>query len=45
MNVNVLALMNGMHPDDTLRAGQRISVCREGASTHTVRRARGVHRA
>src|SRR5579863_8785245 len=24
MNVNVLALMNGMHPDDTLRAGQRI---------------------
>ena len=37
MNVNVLALMNGMHPDDTLRAGQRIRLS-EGASTHTVRR-------
>ena len=37
MNVNMLALMNGMHPDDTLRAGQRIRLS-EGASTHTVRR-------
>src|SRR5580700_6653886 len=37
MNVNVLALMNGLHPDDTLRAGQRIRLS-EGASTHTVRR-------
>jgi membrane-bound lytic murein transglycosylase D len=24
MNVNTLAMMNGMHPDDALRAGQRI---------------------
>ena len=28
MNVNTLALMNGMHPDDQLRAGQRIRLSR-----------------
>jgi membrane-bound lytic murein transglycosylase D len=31
MNVNTLALLNGMHPDDALRAGQRIRLS-EGSS-------------
>jgi membrane-bound lytic murein transglycosylase D len=38
MNVNTLALMNGMHPDDALRAGQRIRLSSGSGSTHTGRR-------
>jgi membrane-bound lytic murein transglycosylase D len=37
INVNLLALMNGIHPDDQLRAGQRIRLS-EGALVHAVRR-------
>ena len=40
MNVNTLAAMNGMHPGDALRAGQRIKLTTAGstASTHKARR-------
>ncbi len=38
MDVNTLALMNGMHPDDQLRAGQHIKLSSDSAgSTHKVR--------
>jgi membrane-bound lytic murein transglycosylase D len=38
MDVNTLALMNGMHPDDQLRAGQHIKLSSDsGGSTHKVR--------
>jgi membrane-bound lytic murein transglycosylase D len=39
MDVHTLAVMNGMHPDDALRAGQRITLSSgSGAPTHKVRR-------
>jgi membrane-bound lytic murein transglycosylase D len=40
MDVNTLAVMNGMHPDDALRAGQRIklSAGSSGGSPHKARR-------
>jgi membrane-bound lytic murein transglycosylase D len=38
MNVNTLAMMNGLHPSDALRAGQRIRVSSGTGSTHAVRR-------
>ena len=39
MDVNTLALMNGMHPDDQLRAGQHIKLSSgSAASVHKVRR-------
>jgi peptidoglycan lytic transglycosylase D len=38
MNVNTLAMMNGLQPSDALRAGQRIRVSSGTGSTHTVRR-------
>jgi len=40
MNVNTLAMMNGLHPGDTLRAGQRIRLSSGGSrsSGHTHRR-------
>jgi membrane-bound lytic murein transglycosylase D len=39
MNVNTLAVMNGLHPDDPLRAGQRIRLSSGStASGHTARR-------
>ena len=31
MNVNKLAMMNGMHPGDTLRAGQKIKLSGSGS--------------
>jgi membrane-bound lytic murein transglycosylase D len=37
MNVNTLAMMNGMHPDDALRAGQRIRLS-SGAGGQSARR-------
>jgi membrane-bound lytic murein transglycosylase D len=37
MNVNTLASMNGLHPDDALRAGQRIRLSAD-SGTHTARR-------
>jgi membrane-bound lytic murein transglycosylase D len=37
MNVNTLATMNGMHPDDALRAGQRIRLSAD-SGTHAARR-------
>ena len=38
MDVHTLALMNGMHPDDELRAGQRITLSSSsGAPSHKVR--------
>ncbi len=38
MDVNTLALMNGMHPDDELRAGQHIKLSSgSAASVHKVR--------
>ncbi len=38
MDVNTLALMNGMHPDDQLRAGQHIKLSSgSAASVHKVR--------
>lgn len=40
MNVNTLALLNGMHPDDPLRAGQRIRLA--GGETAHAPRARRV---
>jgi membrane-bound lytic murein transglycosylase D len=40
MNVNTLAMLNGLHPDDPLRAGQRIRLTSGGGSGggHAVRR-------
>jgi membrane-bound lytic murein transglycosylase D len=39
MNVNTLAAMNGMHPNDALRAGQHIRLTTESpAPTHKARR-------
>jgi membrane-bound lytic murein transglycosylase D len=38
MNVNTLAMMNGLQPSDALRAGQRIRVSSGTGSTHAVRR-------
>jgi len=39
MDVHTLALMNGMHPDDALRAGQRIKLSSgSSAATHRARR-------
>jgi membrane-bound lytic murein transglycosylase D len=40
LNVNTLATMNGMHPGDTLRAGQRIrlSAGTGSGTTHSARR-------
>jgi len=40
MNVNTLATLNGLHPDDPLRAGQRIRLTSGGGSGggHAVRR-------
>jgi membrane-bound lytic murein transglycosylase D len=39
INVNTLALMNGLHPGDRLRAGQRIRLTSgTGGSSHTARR-------
>ncbi len=49
MDVNTLAVMNGMHPSDTLRAGQRLKLTKKSSSgaassgksrkvTYTVRR-------
>jgi membrane-bound lytic murein transglycosylase D len=44
MNVNTLALLNGMHPGDPLRAGQRIRLGGGGGeSTHTTRARRVVY--
>ena len=37
MSVDTLALMNGMHPDDALRAGQRIKLSQGSAAPHKVR--------
>jgi membrane-bound lytic murein transglycosylase D len=37
MNVNTLATMNGMHPDDALHAGQRIRLSTD-SGTHSSRR-------
>jgi membrane-bound lytic murein transglycosylase D len=42
MNVNTLALLNGMQPGDPLRAGQRIRLA-GGESTHTTRARRVVY--
>lgn len=36
MNVNTLALLNGMHPDDALRAGQRIRLSEGGSAPRHV---------
>jgi membrane-bound lytic murein transglycosylase D len=36
MNVNTLALLNGMHPDDALRAGQRIRLSEGGGAPRHV---------
>ena len=40
MNVNTLAMLNGLHPDDALRAGQRIRLSSgtSRGSGHTRRR-------
>ena len=38
MNVNTLALLNGLHPDDALRAGQRIRLSEGSASRHVSHR-------
>jgi peptidoglycan lytic transglycosylase D len=38
INVNTLAMMNGLQPGDPLRAGQRIRVSSGSGSTHTARR-------
>jgi membrane-bound lytic murein transglycosylase D len=35
MNVNTLASMNGLHPGDTLRAGQRIRFSTSRPSSHS----------
>ena len=40
MNVNTLAMMNGMHPDDPLRAGQRIRLSSAGSSSSQAARRR-----
>jgi len=37
MSVDTLALMNGMHPDDALRAGQHIKLSRGSSGPHKVR--------
>jgi membrane-bound lytic murein transglycosylase D len=37
MSVDTLALMNGMHPDDALRAGQRIKLSQGSSAPHKVR--------
>jgi membrane-bound lytic murein transglycosylase D len=42
MNVNTLALMNGLHPGDTLHAGQRIRLA-GGDSRHATRARRVVY--
>jgi membrane-bound lytic murein transglycosylase D len=38
MNVNTLALLNNMHPDDALRAGQRIRLSEGSAARHVAHR-------
>jgi LysM repeat protein len=40
LNVNTLAMMNGMHPDDPLRAGQRIRLSSGGSSSSSQARRR-----
>ncbi len=37
MSVDTLALMNGMHPDDALRAGQHIKLSQGSGAPHKVR--------
>jgi membrane-bound lytic murein transglycosylase D len=38
MNVDTLAMMNGMHPDDPLRAGQRIRLSSGSGARHVAHR-------
>jgi membrane-bound lytic murein transglycosylase D len=43
MNVNTLALLNNMHPDDALRAGQRIRLSEGSSAPHHVAHRRVVY--
>jgi membrane-bound lytic murein transglycosylase D len=42
MNVNTLAMMNGLHPGDTLRAGQRIRLAGGGGGSGRARSGRRI---